>query len=426
MLGVFAVVAFIALNGFFVAAEFALVKLRATQQTGRTADPAIADAVNRIDRYLSVTQLGITLASLGLGWLGEPVVAHLLDQAVIAITGNPISKGLDHVLAGVAFILITFGHVLFGELVPKLIAIQRSQSIARFAVLPLKIIFYVLLPALWLLETSSKAILTVFGMPMEGHTEAALSEEEILGILAAQIARGPAGEHKEDILRRVVRFSQRTARQAMIPRVDVFYLPVHTSMARAVESMRIQQYSRIPLSKSAAPDQILGYVYWKDVLSMPSAEATLEAHMRPVLFVAESQGLVTVLREMQHTKIHFAVVVDEYGGTSGILTLEDLLEEIVGEIRDELDEEVARIEQRGSQWEVDGSVVLDELANAGVCVPDDEKQATVSGAVMTRLQRLPGLGDHVELGGVDAEVIGLARRRVTRVRLRRIQQTPPD
>ncbi|MFO0661950.1 MAG: hemolysin family protein, partial [Polyangiaceae bacterium] len=396
-----------------------LVKLRATQQGGRTQqDPAIARAVEQIDRYLSVTQLGITLASLGLGWIGEPTIAHLLNDWATRITGHPITEGTEHVLEGLAFAFITFGHVLLGELVPKLIAIQRSQAIAKMAVLPLRLTFYLLLPALWLLENSSKAILGLFGMQMDMHSEAALSEEEILGVLAAQVARGPGGEHKEDLLRRVVRFGSRLAKQAMIPRVDVFYLPLSTDIPTAVERLRNMQFSRVPLSKEGTNDQISGYVYWKDlVTSTDGPPASLEAIMRPVLYVAEAESLVDVLRKMQREKIPFAVVVDEYGGTSGILTMEDLLEEIVGEIRDELDEEMQRIEQREGKWEVDGSVLLDELHEAGVKVEDDERQSTIGAALVSRLERLPRVGDRVEIGGVTAEVIGLVRRRVTRVRL---------
>jgi CBS domain containing-hemolysin-like protein len=326
------------------------------------------------------------------------------------------------VIVGVSFTVLTFGHVLFGELVPKLAAIQRSESIARASVWPLKAVWVMLWPALWLLEASSRGILGLFGMRPSAHAEGELSEEEILGILAAYVGRGKAGDDKRELLQRIVRFSQRRARQAMIPRVDVVYLPVHTKIAKAVELLRAQQYSRVPLSKGDELDQVVGYLYWKDVVQVlpgtPAELSTVESLRRDVLFVPESQSLVHVLRSMQTAQIPFAVVVDEYGGASGILTMEDLLEEIVGEIRDEFDDEGSRVEKRGDAWEVDGGMMIDELGSAvGLTADDETGPSTVGGALLSRLGRLPRVGDAVRIGNMKAEVVGLSRRRVTRVRL---------
>jgi magnesium and cobalt exporter, CNNM family len=431
VLGLLAVVAFIGLNGFFVAAEFALVKLRAERQTKPKASPddALGRAVDKLDRYLSVTQLGITLASLGLGWVGEPAVAGLIRQFTVAALGRPLGQAGEHVTVGVAFTLLTFGHVLLGELVPKLAAIQRSESIARASVWPLKAVWVMLWPALWLLEASSRGVLGLFGMGPSAHAEGELSEDEILGILAAYVGRGRGADDKRELLQRIVRFSQRRAKQAMIPRVDVVYLPIQTKVSKAVDLLRAQQYSRVPLSKGDELDEVVGYLYWKDLVQVPPGpsadQRTVESLQRTVLFVPESQGLVHVLRSMQTTQTPFAVVVDEYGGASGILTMEDLLEEIVGEIRDEFDDEGSRIEKRGAFWEVDGGVMLDELGGAVGLSPDGEGgPSTVGGALLARLGRLPRVGDSVRIGNMRAEVVGLSRRRVTRVRLSPIEAAP--
>ena len=427
MLGLLAVAAFIAVNGFFVAAEFALVKLRATYQGGTPgkADDMVYQAVSKIDRYLSVTQLGITLASLGLGWIGEPALARVVRSGFLRASGHAPSEVGETAVVALAFAGLTYGHVLLGELVPKLVAIQRSQQVARAAVWPLKIAFYLLWPGLWVLEASSRAILARLGLSLSASGEAALSESEIIGILAAHVARGHGADDKQELVRRMMRFSQRTARQAMIPRVDVMYLPVGATGAAAMEFLRAQEYSRVPLSKGQEVDQVVGYLYWKDLMREAKSEqlASLEPLRRDVLFVPESQGLVNVLREMQRSRTPFAVVVDEYGGTSGIITMEDLLEEIVGEIRDESDVEALRIERRGASWEVDGGVMLDELASAGLDVGEHEGQATVGGAVLARFGRIPRVGDSVDLGGVRAEVTAVARRRVVRVRL---HPRPPE
>jgi len=288
----------------------------------------------------------------------------------------------------------------------------------------LRAVHFLLFPGLWVLEVCSRAVLKLIGLPFDAYGEAALSEDEILGILAANVAREPRGEQKHELLRRVMRFSGRTAKAVMIPRVDVASLPIETNGVDAIDYVRQQQYSRVLLHEGDSLDHVVGYLYAKDLLFDPEASLLPDLHgiRRDVLFVPETQGLVDVLRNMQRTHTPFAVVVDEYGGTSGIVTMEDLLEEIVGEIRDELDEEAARIEQRGSAWEVDGRVTLGELSPIGAEIEDAERSESVGAAVVARLKRLPRVGDKVDLGGLVAEVLHIARRRVTRVRV----QPKPD
>ena len=433
VLELIAVAGFIALNGFFVAAEFALVKLRATYQEGAAGsrkrdsrDDLVAHAVSKINSYLSVTQLGITLASLGLGWLGEPAIAHHLHAVIAKFHPGPLPHAVGTVVTGVSFAILTYGHVLLGELVPKLVAIQRTTAVARLSAWPLRLFYYLLYPGLWVLEASSRAILSRFGMAMDTHSEAALSEDEILGILAAHVARGRGAEAKQAMVRRFMRFTARTARQAMIPRVDVVYLPVASSGASALEQLRVSEYSRVPLSKGREIDEVVGYLYWKDLLrqASPASLASLEPLRRDVRYVPESTPLIDVLHEMQRTNTPFAVVVDEYGGTSGILTMEDLLEEIVGEIRDESDVELVRIERRGDTWEADGAVTLDELAGAGLDPGDHDPQETLSSLVLGRLGRIARLGDTVASGSLRLEVIALARRRITRVRIAVVADPP--
>jgi CBS domain containing-hemolysin-like protein len=423
MLGLAFAALFIVLNGFFVAAEFALVKLRATR--GAKKVPAnwregiVQQAVERLDRYLGVTQLGITLASLGLGWIGEPAMTEVGKQVLFSLTGRELGPTGHAILVAAAFALLTLCHVLFGELIPKLVAIQRSKQTAVVSIPLLRAVHFLLFPGLWVLEVCSRAVLKLIGLPFDAYGEAALSEDEILSILAANVAREPRGEQKHELLRRVMRFSGRTAKAVMIPRVDVASLPIDTTGIDAIDYVRQQQYSRVLLHEGDSLDHVVGYLYAKDLLFDPQAGALpdLQGIRRDVLFVPETQGLVDVLRNMQRTHTPFAVVVDEYGGTSGIVTMEDLLEEIVGEIRDELDEEAARIEQRGAAWEVDGRVPLGELAPIGAEIADAERGESVGAAVVARLKRLPRVGDKVDLGGLVAEVIHIARRRVTRVRV---------
>ncbi len=429
MLGLLAAALCIVLNGFFVAAEFALVKVRATSLRSRARKgdrkARLAETiVARLDRYLSVTQFGITLASLGLGWVGEPAVAALLDRAAFGLTGMQATHVAHVVVDVVAFALLTFGHVLFGELVPKLIAIQRSEGTALVSAIPLRVVYLTFFPLLWLLERSSRVILRLVGMsPDAGTVEGRFSEDEIVAILAASAARSPRGKTLGELFERVMRFSQRAARHSMVPRVDVVSLPVQTSGAEAHVFVRAHQFSRIILTNGRSLDDVAGYLYAKDFLLHADARTLpdLAALRRDVLFVPEVQSGVDVMREMQRKQTPIAVVVDEYGGTSGIVTMEDLLEEIVGEIRDEFDEEpqkVVKLPGAEQAWEVDGRASMEELRAIGVAVPDEALGESVGAFVVELLGRLPRGGDKVDLArNATAEITALARRRVTRMRI---------
>lgn len=437
MLGLFFAAVFIALNGFFVAAEFAFVKVSTTlvgTQKARGEDPRIARArtiVARIDRYLSVTQFGITLASLGLGWIGEPAFERMVHSAFLSVLGREPGRAAEIVSIALAFTLLTFSHVLFGELVPKLVAMQRSEKVAYGSASALHFIYLAFRPLLFILERVTRLILRMMGMSADAANEGTLSEEELVGILAANAARSPSGKAKAELVERVLRFAQRTARHAMVPRVDVFTMQISLPGEEAVRQIRMHQYSRIVLTKDHSVDAIAGYLYAKDFLVDPAASKLkdLTSVRRDILFVPETQSLLDVLRNMQRAQIPIAVVVDEYGGTSGIVTMEDLLEEIVGEIRDELDVEAARVVPVTSSenaWDVDARATLEELRVIGVQVDDDEGAETVGTVVLARLGRIPRIGDKVELGaGATAEVTSVSRRRIMRVRVR-VAKLPSD
>jgi CBS domain containing-hemolysin-like protein len=425
LLGLAFAALFILMNGFFVAAEFALVKLHATRLRVKnrkdTRVVLVEKILERLDRYLSVTQFGVTLASLGLGWIGEPA----LERIVVSVTGSAMQPGsaMSVIAVVIAFSLLTFSHVLFGELVPKLVAIQRSEATALFAAGPLRFIYVTFRPLLWVLEKASGLLLRMMGLSADAASEGTLSEEEILGILAANTARSPGGKARSELVERVIRFAQRTAKHAMVPRVDVVSLPVDTSLADAEKFVRKHQYSRIVLTRAKSLDEVAGYLYAKDFLQVENRapHVTLAEKRRDVLFVPESQGLLDVLRSMQREQVPLAIVVDEYGGTSGIVTMEDLLEEIVGEIRDELDEEPARvlkIQGQENSWDVDASTTIDELQKIGVDVPLADLAGPIGAFVLEQLGHVPRRGDKVQIApNAQAMVSGILRRRITRVRI---------
>jgi CBS domain containing-hemolysin-like protein len=433
VLGIAIAAIFIALNGFFVAAEFALVKVRATNlnvrvRRGDRRAIVAHQVVSRLDRYLGVTQLGVTLASLGLGWVGEPAVTRLFESATSGFVRAPDEGYVHAVVLGVAFVVLTFTHVLLGELVPKLIAIQRSEETALTVAAPVRFLYLAFRPLLFVLEVATRFILSAMGLSSDVASEGTLSESEILGILAANTASSPRGKEQHALVERVIRFAARSARHAMVPRVDVASLPIVATGEEAFAFVKKQQFSRVILTRGRSLDEVAGYLYAKDFWLDPEAQhaTDLSKLRREVLFVPETQAAIAVLRQMQREQTPIAVVVDEYGGTSGIVTMEDLLEEIVGEIKDELDEEPAHVVKVVGEraWDVDGSATMEELRVLGVMIDETEAAEPVGAMVLSRLGRPARVHDIVSIGEATAEVTLLSRRRVIRVRVR-LPATPP-
>ncbi len=427
MLALVAAVLFVALNGFFVAAEFALVKVRtahlATSEKRGDGRAAVAlKIIARLDRYLGVTQFGITVASLGLGWVVEPAVAQWIERVPLGGLAGPLAAYAPGIVVTLAFCCLTLVHVLLGELVPKLYAIQRAEKTALFVARPVSFVYAVFRPVLWILEAATRVILRGMGLSADVASHADDSEADVLSVLAVTMRRSPRGREKSDLVERVVRFSQRNARHAMVPRVDVVSLPIDTPGGEAAQFLRKQQFSRVVLTRERSLDDVAGYLYAKDFFIDPEVEkaADLSAVRREVLFVPETQGALDVMRQMQREETPIAVVVDEYGGTSGLVTMEDLLEEIVGEIRDELDEEpakIARVPGERAAWDVDGRATMEELRPLGVEVAEVDSAEPIGAVVVERLGRLPRLRDRVTIGDATLEVIGVQKRRVLRVRV---------
>ncbi len=426
MLALGLVAVFVFLNGFFVAAEFALVKLRATQleQIGRRSDAAARITVaisQRLDRYLSATQLGITLASLGLGSVGEPAITHGLEAALAPLGFAP-PPALHSIALVIGFSALTSAHIIFGELVPKLIAIRSAERVALTVARPLRVFYWMVFPGLIVLNGASSLLLRALGFPSLHDAEGALSEEEILGMLTQAYAKGRLSQAKRQLLERVVRFTERTARQVMVPRVDVTWLDADMPFDDALERARASGFTRFPLAEQGSLDRIVGYINVKDLLLSTERPKTLREAMREASLVPETTGLFDLMREMQRRQMPFAVVVDEYGGTSGIVTLEDVLEEIVGEIRDEHDEEAPKVETRADGTLVaDGMVALDDLRAQGVELSGTDAD-TVGGAVLERIGRLARVGDRARFDDWVVQVEIVRRRRVARVTIRKRAQ----
>lgn len=414
------------LNGFFVAAEFAIVKIRLSRleelvAEGRPGARIARNVVHHLDAYLSATQIGITLASLGLGWVGEPAVAHLLVEPVFAWMGFLSEEALHTTSLTIAFLIISFLHVVLGELAPKSLAIQRAEQTTLSVALPLRLFYFLFLPAIWVFNGSANLLLRAVGItPVSGH-ELAHSAEEIRIILEHSEQSGVLSEQRHELLEGALDIGERTVRQIMVPRVDVVYISTSATWEQIVQTVIEHGYSRFPLCEGDL-DHLIGILYAKDLLRYlgqpkgPPSPEEIVALKRECLFVPESQRVEALLKRFQRSRVHMAAVVDEYGGTSGIVTLEDVLEELVGEIQDEMDQEAPLIEETPEgHYRVNGQMLIDDLADrTGVALPDAQGD-TVGGYILYRLGRVATRGDEVRADGHLLRVLEVHRRRIVRV-----------
>ncbi len=414
------------LNGFFVAAEFALVRVRATrlrELEGR-ADPRVAWAkhmMSHLDAMLSATQLGITLASLGLGWVGEPFVAFLLEPPLRAI--GVLKPALVHAISfAVAFGLLSFLHIVLGEQAPKSLAIRRAEGTALNTAGPLIVFYYVFYPAIWLVNSASTAILRSLGIDPSA-AERAHSPEEISYIVEEAHRQGTLDAREQRMVERALRFSRRSARDVMVPRSRVVYLTTRKSLQENLKLARESLYARFPVCDPDL-DHVVGYAHIRDLLDTPAREedaGLLVRARRSVPYVPEAAPLDEVLQQLRAEKSHLAIVVDEYGGTAGLLTLEDLVEEIFGEIQDEFDEEAPLLRKDAAgAWFVEGTAPIEEVNAALSLELDDTHGNTVGGWVVAQLGHIPERGESLRVGPYRATVVQVDEHRVALLHFKRM------
>lgn len=410
-------------NGLFVAAEFALARVRPTAlESQARAGDALArralDNARRLDEYLTACQVGITLASLGLGWLGKPAIALLL---IAPMSELGLSAGaVNGIAAAIAFTAISVLHVVIGELVPKSLAILKPEQVSRLTAQPMAAFFTVMYPALYVLNGSSNLVLKMFGLSPARETEVKHSADEIRLIVEATFGDSDKDRLKRELLERVLRATDRPVRALMLPRVDMVTLSLSQNMDEWLAEIRRSGYSRYPVTQEGNADHIRGYVYVKDLLlAQTPPRSGLRGLLRDLLFVPESLTLGEVLTRFRRSNIPIAIVVDEYGGTSGLVTVEDVVEELVGDLQDELDVNEAKVELReDGTLVVDGSVPLGNVPLDGVQYDGTIASDTVGGYIIEQLGRLAHPGDRVQIGGYEATVEDMRRRRIGRVSFR--------
>jgi len=427
LLGLFALVL---LNGFFVAAELALVKIRDTQldtliAKGHRRAKIARRIINNLDAYIGATQFGITLASLGLGAVAEPIFHALLDPVFSAMKVN--SEEVQRTVAFlVGFIVNTFLLVVVGELAPKALAIRKTLSTALWVAQPLDWFYRLAYPFIWLLNHSAQWLLNRFGIEVASEAELAHSEEELRLLISVSQKHSHGTNLGRDIVLNAFDLRRRVVREVMRPRQEIVAMDTEARVAECMDLAEKTRFSRFPLCEKGDLDKTMGVVHIKDLYASRMKiriGAELAPLARKLIYVPETARLEKLLGLFLERKLHLAIVVDEYGGTVGMVTLENVLEELVGQIQDEFDQEKPLLIRKGDQvWEIDGALPLHELAEIVGEPLEGEGITTASGWVTHRLGGFPKTGDAITLGAFQLTVEEVDGMRVARLKLAR--QTP--
>jgi len=416
------------LNGFFVAAEFAIVKIRASQleqkaQEGNKMAILSKQIVSNLDGYLAATQFGITLASLGLGWIGEPVVSKILisGMGLIGITLDPV---LAHQIAlPAAFAIITVLHIVFGELAPKSIAIQRPEATTLFLSYPLHGFFLVFRPIVWILNGIANFILGAIGITPT-HGSEVHSSDELRYLVQQQKDSGMIEAADYDLIKNAFNFSERIARQVMIPRTTVVGVDINDFTETDLEKIIEEGYSRIPVYEDSM-DQIIGVLHLKDLLMKmrKGSKIILAELVRPISMVPESKPIGAILRDFQLTRQQMAVIVNEYGGVEGIVTMEDILEELVGEIQDEYDNETPIVKNENGNYLVLGSASISDInEHLPTDIFKEGDYETLAGFLISKFNRIPSIGEKVRTKDYEFMVMKKQRSTISLVQITALEE----
>jgi CBS domain containing-hemolysin-like protein len=415
---------FVVLNGFFVAAEFAIVKVRISQIELRAREGSMLAGIARsilgnLDAYLSASQLGITLASLGLGWIGESVVSSIvLDLAHgLGVTLDPAV--LHTISIVIAFSIITVLHIVVGEMAPKSLAIRRSEAVTLAVAIPMRAFYLVFRPIIVSLNAMSNMMLRAVGIEPAPEHEVH-SPEEIRYLIAESSKQGALEISERELIENVFEFTETMASQVMVPRSKVIGVDGALPVEDLVDFVMNEGYSRLPVYIGSI-DNIIGIIYAKDLLTLMHHKELiiLQDILHAPYMVQEDVKIKRLLRDLQRDKVHLAIVLDEFGGTAGLLTLEDILEELVGNIQDEYDEEAPLVqEQTPGSYELDASIRIDEANELlPYSLPERDDYETIGGLITHVAGRIPSTNDVVVLDVYDCTVLSSTPRRVERVRL---------
>jgi CBS domain containing-hemolysin-like protein len=417
----------VGLNAFFVASEFALVSVRKTRiearaEEGNKSALAALRLLNNPTLFISAVQLGVTLASLALGWVGEPTVAKLIEPLAEKIATEGTAAYIAHIVAIIiSFSVVSFLHVVLGELVPKMFALEKAETFALVAARPLELFAKVFSPILWVLNSVGGAIGKLLGLKASLDESAVYTEDEIRQLVKISQESGHLNEEEQRLINQVFEFSETTVKEAMVPRTEIVAISENCSLEEIARAFRQNAYSRLPVYRGSL-DDIVGFIHSKDLMPflLRPKLFKLEKVVQKPMYVVDTARLEDVLRQMQKEKFHFGFVVDEHGGVEGIITLEDLLEEIVGDISDEHDEEVnEQIQpQPDGSYELDGGLAIRDLnRRLKMNLPVSEGYTTIAGFLMSEAGQLLSEGETVPFNGHIFKIEKVDKRRILKVRM---------
>lgn len=409
------------MNGFFVLSEFAIVKVRKTKleefvKQGRKSAVLALKMSNSLDTYLSATQLGITFSSLALGWIGEPALARLIESNVSFLANNPV---LLHTISfTIAFSIVTFLHVVFGEIVPKSIAIAKAEVMVLYIARPLYIFWLIFYPLIRFFDIVAAAVLRALGVKPATEHELAHSEEELRIIVNESFKGGHIDSVESEIIKNAVDFSETVAREIMTPRKDMICLNSEKSFEENIKRVTSTKHTRYPYCHGGK-DNIVGMVHTRDLLNnaLENKEIDISKLVRPIIMVPENTSISSILTRMNKSRIHLALVVDEYGGTSGLITMDDIIEEIIGETTDEHDpknETIKKIDE--NKYELDGMVNIEKVEEIlDINFDDDKVSVTIGGRIFNLIGRLPIAGETIEDKDCTYKIIEVGSNRIKRI-----------
>lgn len=421
-------------NGFFVASEFALVSIRRSRISALVADGnkrarTVMRVLDHLDAFISATQLGITLASLALGWIGEQTLAELFTPVFHLILPGTASEIAAHTVAvAVAFAVITFLHIVLGELAPKTLALERSERVALLVALPMELFYKTFKAPIWVLNHSGNLVLRLLGLKGSAAHTASYNEEELRQLITLSHKSGHLIEDERQLISNVFDFTEATVEGVMVPRTEIEAVDASLEPVEMLEQFEETGYSRMPVFRESL-DNIIGILLHKDLsrIVRRGDSVNLDAIMRPPVFLPTSVMLNDALRRLRRSSEHMALVVDEHGGVEGLVTLEDLIEEIVGDIRDEHDDAAVRqiVEQPDGSFNVKGNLsIRDANKRLELGLPEADSYHTVAGFMMARAGRILQPGESVDYNGLKLTVQSTHGNRIVDTRIERVADQP--
>lgn len=423
------VILLVLLNGFFVASEFALVGVRKTRieelvRKGNATAKLVQKALQNLDTYISATQLGITIASLALGWIGEPAIAHFI-QPYLAFLDEQAAYVTAHSLAvAIAFSLITVLHIILGELAPKTIALQRAETTSLLVIVPLTAFATVFSPFIWVLNEAGNLVVKIIGLEPPNGRQLVHSEEEIKMILSQSEEGGVIPKGEAEMVYNVFKLGDTTVKQIMIPRTDIVAFNVATPLKEIVKTTRKNLHSRFPVYENSI-DTVVGFIHVKDIYLQflkggEDRKLSESDIIRQIITVPETKKVDLVLVEMRRKRVHIAVVIDEFGGTAGLITLEDVIESVIGEIEDEFERPVNEIQKEpGGGYTIDALTPIEKIQEKFKLPLKGQGFTTIGGLVFGLLGHEPRVGDEIQIGEVSLKVEQIEGKRIKNLSLKK-------